>query len=329
MAVDVTQREIPDEKLFRRWRQSDKHARDEIFEALWYNLTRIGFHYCSAPFRFYREHEVLSEDVARAAFVQIWESLNSQVLAGKFEWRGASKFHSYCHTAYRHALIKHIRKQHQRSHTETSFDLGSDSQADEDDSGHKRNKTSHELVALVHDFSVVAQRLHDRGQAAEAEIANLIVLYVKCEVARHSETFGGSANADLPVDQIAAEPIKKLLAGVPADRQLEIGLEADSQAFRAFLMQQLCDFKLSDDMRAKYCEVLQVEFTIKENDGRRRRITQAELMQAHKNKRRETPKDPLVDEAYQALTDFLRNRALVDQRWGRFKKAYEALWDEM
>lgn len=324
MAVEVRQREVPDEKLFERWRQSDDHARDEIFTALWKNLIGIGFHTCNAAFRFYRGREALSEDVAREAFVQMWQSLSQRVLAGEFEWQGAAKFHAYCHKAYRHTLTKLINKQHQRGHTETSFDSGSDSRSGEQDPGHKRTRTTQELIALVHYFSLAAQRLHDQGQEKEAEIANLIVHYVKCEVARHSEVFRGSGN-NLAVEQIATQPIEKLLDGVPADRLPEIGLETDSQAFRTFLMQQLCDFKLGEDMRAKYCDILQVDFTIHEKDGRRRRITQEELMQAHKRKRRQTPKDPLVDEAYQALTGFLRNRALVDQRWGRFKKAYEAL----
>ncbi len=317
---------FPEEKLFHGWQQQDEVARRTIWARLWELKTPIGYHFCLPAFLGYRDGGESARDVAHEAFYAAWEKIDLAVQSGQCEWQGCPEFNAYFKKIYIRTLIAGIKAKQRHFRTEISFeDDLSAAFLSQRDQGIKRVETKLAIGNLVFHYSYTAERLRKSGDNNLAEVAQAIVTFIKHEVANltiESERIDGTSS---PVEIIRDRAIGELLDEIIHDSQVDLGKQICPESFPVFLMRELCGFALADELRSKYCHVLGISFTVRELNGRRRRITQRELMNAHKTQKRVSPRVEQVDEAYEKLSAYLRCRNLVDKRWSRFKQAVDRI----
>jgi len=168
------------------------------------------------------------------------------------------------------------------------------------------------LTELIPYYSFVAEQLRRKKKPCCAEVAEALVLFIKSEVGCWTE------------EKATFQRIEDLMTAVNYSRDMQIDTHF-SRKFRLFLMKEFCGGELSVEMRAKFCEVLGVQFTTLDEQGQRRRITQKQLMKAHKKQKSKSSENLIADDAYLALSKHISCRSLVDQRWRRFKNEIEGL----
>lgn len=312
MHTASTYKAFPEKALFAKWQKADSQARDMIWTTLWHVKYPLGIYYCNRILSGRPEADERAADITRNALCETLCAIEKKI-QNDFNWEGVAKFHSYFNRTFYHFLSPLLRLETNYVRLELDLDV------DEDLIAAVSTGSSLEVRSLVYSFLHFEKQLNEQHKEKLADVVHWIAEYIKCEVALLTKTYRNYTWETLPRADVRATDIELLLNDLISNGDTGIGRDAATKRFRLFLMKELFGFELTSERREEYCRLLGVEFT-----SRNGRVTQAKLESAYKKVTKSNLKNPVIEEAYKALSDSIRLRATLDQRLKRLKNELQS-----